>query len=183
MQAPRVTLTSRPWQYLVIPPSFVAATLAAVLLVFWPLDESALLVLGLAGLAAGVVSGAACAYGWRRDRREAVVASETGLVISSRHGDQRLAWKDLSDLGWVVPTQYTKGGLAGRLATSGRRDLHEPARWLCSPAGVIRPEEVQALRSLASSSGVRWHDYARTEVGSSPSRRAIGRPRPSSRQT
>ncbi len=164
MPTQRVTLRSRPWQYLVIPPVMVAFVLASILLVLYSAERGPdASVLVAAAVATGALSGSACAYGWRRDRGEAVVADERGLRISSRHGDGRLSWGDLSDIGWVVPTQYTKGGLAGRLAESqpGPYDL---ARWLCSPSGVIRPPEVEALKALATAAGVRWHDYARMDV-------------------
>ena len=112
----------------------------------------------------GLVLGAA--YLFRGS--DAFSADDTGLHIRSRKlGNKDLAWADLQELGWVVPTRYTRGGLAGRRKTGGSHEPGGPniAGWLSQPTGVIHPKrDLEDLRALCAQHGVDWRQYAPAEV-------------------
>lgn len=93
-------------------------------------------------------------------RRERFEADDAGLRVQSRRGDRRLAWEDVLELGWVTPSQYRGGGLAGRLREGGPYDVPGPAiaGWRCRPIGRVQPDALHDLAELAWRHGVTWRD-------------------------
>lgn len=160
----QINVTSRWWPAAVL---VILLPALILLLMLIPAEERQLgnggiLLFALATLLplGGIVAGA---YLYRGS--DSFTANESGLHLRSRrHGNRQLAWTDLVELGWVAPTRYTRGGLAGRTRDGGPYEPGGPsiAGWLCQPTGPVQAP--QGLQELCEQQSVAWRDYAPAEV-------------------
>jgi hypothetical protein len=99
---------------------------------------------------------------------EGFTADHSGLRLHSRkRGNQVVSWHDLIELGWVRPTRYTRGGLAGRKKRGASYEPGGPniAGWLSQPTGVFYPaQDLKDLEGLCDQHDVAWRTYAPAEV-------------------